>query len=123
MTRLQVLVVDDEPQIQSLLRIALGSAGYEVLPATTGREVPRFGGQLCHGAVAGGADVVDHQQLGRHVRDGERERRVGFPNPRVIFLRDRIPGEHIGGHVVRGVGGRARTGHRGRAENGGRGRI
>ena len=42
MTRLQVLVVDDEPQIQSLLRIALGSAGYEVLPATTGREAIRL---------------------------------------------------------------------------------
>ena len=42
MTLQRLLVVDDEPQIQSMLRIALGSAGYDVLPATTGREAIRL---------------------------------------------------------------------------------
>ena len=42
MTLMRVLVVDVEPQIQSLRRIALGSAGYDILPATTGREAIRL---------------------------------------------------------------------------------
>ena len=37
----RVLVVDDEPQIQNMLRVALGAAGYEVLSAITGAEALR----------------------------------------------------------------------------------
>jgi len=38
----RILVVDDEPQIQNLLRVALSTAGYEVLPALTGAEALRL---------------------------------------------------------------------------------
>jgi two-component system KDP operon response regulator KdpE len=51
MTGLRVLVVDDEPQIQSLLRIALGSAGYQILPATTGRDAIRLAASAAPDAI------------------------------------------------------------------------
>ena len=38
----RILVVDDEPQIQNMLRVALNAAGYEVLPAFTGAEALRL---------------------------------------------------------------------------------
>nr|WP_284323941.1 response regulator transcription factor [Cypionkella aquatica] len=47
----RLLVVDDEPQIQSLLRIALGSAGYEVLPALTGHDAIRLAASAAPDAV------------------------------------------------------------------------
>lgn len=47
MTLHRLLVVDDDAQIQSMLNIALGSAGYEILAAGTGREAIR----LAAGAV------------------------------------------------------------------------
>ena len=34
----RVLVVDDEPQIQRVLRPSLTASGYEVIEATTGRQ-------------------------------------------------------------------------------------
>ena len=51
MTSPRVLVVDDEPQIQSLLRIALGSAGYDILAALTGREAIRLAASAAPDAV------------------------------------------------------------------------
>jgi len=51
MTGLRVLVIDDEPQIQSLLRIALGAAGYETLPATTGRDGVRLAASAAPDAI------------------------------------------------------------------------
>ncbi len=51
MTLPRVLVVDDEPQIQSLLRIALGSAGYDILPATIGREAIRLAASATPDAI------------------------------------------------------------------------
>lgn len=51
MTLKRLLVVDDEPQIQSLLRIALGSAGYEVLPALTGQDAIRLAASAAPDAV------------------------------------------------------------------------
>lgn len=51
MSLLRVLVVDDEPQIQSLLRIALGSAGYEIIPAITGREAIRLAASKAPDAI------------------------------------------------------------------------
>ena len=38
MNRMQVLVIDDEPQIRKLLQINLESHGYHVLQASSGRE-------------------------------------------------------------------------------------
>ena len=34
---LQILVVDDDPQLQKLMRIGLGSYGYEVILADSGQ--------------------------------------------------------------------------------------
>ena len=48
---MRVLVIDDEPQIQSLLRIALGAAGYETLPATTGRDGVRLAASAAPDAI------------------------------------------------------------------------
>ena len=42
MTGVRVLIVDDEPQIQRVLRPALTACGYEVLEATTGRDALRM---------------------------------------------------------------------------------
>ena len=41
MKGLRVLVVDDEPQIQRFLSVALTAAGYEVLTAETGAQALR----------------------------------------------------------------------------------
>jgi two-component system KDP operon response regulator KdpE len=38
MSRPRVLICDDEPQILRALRVVLGDAGYEVIPATTVKE-------------------------------------------------------------------------------------
>lgn len=41
LTSSRILVVDDEPQIQQFLRLALNAAGYEVRAASTGAEALR----------------------------------------------------------------------------------
>lgn len=51
MTLHRILVVDDEAQIQSLLHIALGSAGYEILAATTGHEAIRLAASAAPDAI------------------------------------------------------------------------
>lgn len=38
MNRIEILIIDDEPQIQKLLQINLESNGYKVLQASTGKE-------------------------------------------------------------------------------------
>ena len=42
MSSLRVLIVDDEPQIQTLLRVALQAAFYETLAASTGADALRL---------------------------------------------------------------------------------
>lgn len=42
MNATRILVVDDEPQIQNMLRVALNAVGYEVIPAVTGAEALRL---------------------------------------------------------------------------------
>jgi two-component system KDP operon response regulator KdpE len=37
-TKAEMLVVDDEPQIRKLMRVALTSYGYAVIPVTNGQE-------------------------------------------------------------------------------------
>ena len=51
MTLQRLLIVDDEPQIQAMLRIALGSAGYDILPALTGRDAIRLAASAAPDAV------------------------------------------------------------------------
>ena len=41
MSKYRILIVDDEPQIQNLLKVALTAAGYDILRATDGSEAIR----------------------------------------------------------------------------------
>lgn len=59
----RVLVVDDEPQIQRLLSVALSAAGYEVISAETGAEA-------LHMAATKAPDVIV-LDLGLPDRDGK----------------------------------------------------
>jgi two-component system KDP operon response regulator KdpE len=59
----RILVVDDEPQIQQMLRVALTAAGYEVVPAMTGAEALRLAATAAPDAI-----VLD---LGLPDRDGK----------------------------------------------------
>jgi two-component system, OmpR family, KDP operon response regulator KdpE len=59
----RVLVVDDEPQIQRVLRPALAACGYEVLEATTGRDALRM--------IAASAPDVAVLDLGLPDMDGK----------------------------------------------------
>ena len=85
MKGLRVLVVDDEPQIQRFLSVALTAAGYEVLTAETGAQALRQ-------AATGAPDpiVLD---LGLPDRDGKdvlREIRQFSQTPVIILsARDR----------------------------------
>lgn len=85
MTSFRVLIVDDEPQIQRVLRPALTACGYEVLEATTGRDALRI--------IAASAPDIAVVDLGLPDMDGKevlREARV-FSNIPIIVLsaRDR----------------------------------
>jgi two-component system KDP operon response regulator KdpE len=81
----RIPVVDDEPQIQNLLKVALSAAGYEVLPAVTGAEAPRMAATKAPEAI-----VLD---LGLPDRDGKEllEQIRAFSQVPVIVLsaRDR----------------------------------
>ena len=59
----RVLVVDDEPQIQRFLTVALTAAGYEVLTAETGAQALRL-------AATGAPDLIV-LDLGLPDRDGK----------------------------------------------------
>ena len=59
----RVLVVDDEPQIQQFLRVALNAAGYEVIQAVTGAEALKLAATMAPDAI-----VLD---LGLPDRDGK----------------------------------------------------
>jgi two-component system KDP operon response regulator KdpE len=59
----RILVVDDEPQIQQFLRVALTAAGYEVVPAMTGAEALKLAATAAPDAI-----VLD---LGLPDRDGK----------------------------------------------------
>jgi len=59
----RVLVVDDDDQIQTMLRIALESAGYEIVAATTGQEAIRLAASIAPEAI-----LLD---LGLPDRDGK----------------------------------------------------
>ena len=59
----RILVVDDEPQIQQFLRVALTAAGYKVAPATSGAEALRL-------AATWAPDVIV-LDLGLPDRDGK----------------------------------------------------
>jgi two-component system KDP operon response regulator KdpE len=63
MSRARILVVDDEPQIQQFLRVAMTAAGYDVLPATTGAEALRLAATMAPQII-----VLD---LGLPDRDGK----------------------------------------------------
>lgn len=63
MTRHRILVVDDDDQIQTMLRIALESAGYETRAAMTGQEAIRLAASIAPEAV-----LLD---LGLPDRDGK----------------------------------------------------
>lgn len=63
MTGMRVLVVDDEPQIQQFLRVALAAAGYQVLQAADGAEALKL-------AATAAPDVVV-LDLGLPDRDGK----------------------------------------------------
>jgi two-component system KDP operon response regulator KdpE len=63
MSNPRVLVVDDEPQIQQFLRVALTAAQYDVLPALTGAEALRL-------AATAAPDVIV-LDLGLPDRDGK----------------------------------------------------
>lgn len=85
MTGVRVLVVDDEPQIQRVLRPALTACGYEVLEAATGHEALRI-----IAASAPDAAVVD---LGLPDMDGKeilRQARAFSKIPMIVLsARDR----------------------------------
>jgi len=81
----RVLVVDDEPQIQRFLNVALTAAGYEVLTAETGAQALRQ-------AATGAPDLIV-LDLGLPDRDGKdvlREIRQFSQTPVIILsARDR----------------------------------
>jgi two-component system, OmpR family, KDP operon response regulator KdpE len=81
----RVLVVDDEPQIQRLLSVALTAAGYEVLTAETSAQALRL-------AATGAPDLIV-LDLGLPDRDGKdvlREIRQFSQTPVIILsARDR----------------------------------
>jgi two-component system, OmpR family, KDP operon response regulator KdpE len=81
----RVLVVDDEPQIQRFLTVALNAAGYEVLAAETGAEAVRL-------AATGAPDLIV-LDLGLPDRDGKdalREIRQFSRTPVIVLsARDR----------------------------------
>ncbi len=81
----RVLVVDDEPQIQKLLKIALTAAGYETLLAGTAAEALK--------AIASSAPDIVILDLGLPDRDGKdvlRDMRAFSRTPVVVLsARDR----------------------------------
>ncbi len=81
----RILVVDDEPQIQRLLHVALTAAGYDVVSAETGAEALRM-------AVTG-APAVIVLDLGLPDRDGKdvlRDIRAFSQTPVIVLsARDR----------------------------------
>jgi two-component system KDP operon response regulator KdpE len=84
-TGVRVLVVDDEPQIQRVLRPALTACGYEVLEARTGRDALRM--------IAASAPDVAVLDLGLPDMDGKdvlREARAFSKIPIIVLsARDR----------------------------------
>ena len=81
----RVLVVDDEPQIQRFLHVALTAAGYEVVSAETGAQAVRM-------AVTSAPDLIV-LDLGLPDRDGKevlRDIRTFSQTPVIILsARDR----------------------------------
>ncbi|RBP10629.1 two-component system KDP operon response regulator KdpE [Roseiarcus fermentans] len=81
----RVLVVDDEPQIQRFLHVALTAAGYDVVAAETGAQALRL-------AVTGAPDLIV-LDLGLPDRDGKdvlRDIRTFSQTPVIILsARDR----------------------------------
>ena len=81
----RILVVDDEPQIQRLLTVALTAAGYDVITAETGAQALRL--------AATGAPALILLDLGLPDRDGKevlREIRQFSQTPVIILsARDR----------------------------------
>ena len=81
----RILVVDDEPQIQRFLNVALTAAGYEVVSAETGAQALRM-------AVTGAPDLIV-LDLGLPDRDGKevlRDIRAFSQTPVIILsARDR----------------------------------
>lgn len=83
----RILVVDDEPQIQRLLHVALTAAGYEVVSAETGAEALRMAVTSAPALI-----VLD---LGLPDRDGKevlRDIRAFSQTPVIVLsARDREP--------------------------------
>jgi two-component system, OmpR family, KDP operon response regulator KdpE len=83
--RVRVLIVDDEPQIQRVLRPALTACGYEVLEATRGRDALKI--------IATSAPDVAVVDLGLPDMDGKdvlREARAFSEIPIIVLsARDR----------------------------------
>jgi two-component system, OmpR family, KDP operon response regulator KdpE len=81
----RVLVVDDEPQIQRVLRPALAACSYEILEATTGRDALRM--------IAASAPDIAVLDLGLPDMDGKdvlREARAFSKIPIIVLsARDR----------------------------------
>lgn len=63
MSLTRILIVDDDPQIQTMLRIGLESAGYETRPALTGQDAVRLAASIAPDAI-----LLD---LGLPDRDGK----------------------------------------------------
>jgi two-component system KDP operon response regulator KdpE len=63
MSLTRILIVDDDPQIQTMLRIGLESAGYETRPALTGHDAVRLAASIAPDAI-----LLD---LGLPDRDGK----------------------------------------------------
>jgi two-component system KDP operon response regulator KdpE len=85
MTAQRVLIVDDEPQIQQFLRVALNAAGYDTLPALTGAQALKL-------AATSAPDIVV-LDLGLPDRDGKdvlRDLRIFSQVPIIVLsARDR----------------------------------
>jgi two-component system KDP operon response regulator KdpE len=48
MSKAEILIIDDEPQIRKLLEINLESNGYKVLQAATAKSRSNYGCEIIH---------------------------------------------------------------------------
>ena len=68
----RVLVVDDEPQIQRFLKVALKAAGYDVFSADTGAQALRMAATNAPDVVVLDLGLPDHGRQGGGARPGSR---------------------------------------------------
>lgn len=80
MNRIEILIIDDEPQIQKLLQINLESNGYKVLQASTGKEGILLAANHAPDLIL--LDLGLPDQSGQHVL---KELRTWFSKPILIL--------------------------------------